>query len=198
MGNVQAAGGSTPSVNLTADVVAEHTRTYPEVQPFSLVEDEHRELLPKMFEGGDYGWRDAEWVIQWYGRRFLGGFPNRDRRALEDAYDDNDYEDVHDAITAAVDADTATEMLAHLTELAGVDVAIGSAFCQFIDPKNYVVIDGRQWGILRKAGDLDSDYPDPPTVADYERYLETYRAVAERCECSLWELYRALWVLGRD
>ena len=198
MGNVQAAGGSTPSVNLTADVVAEHTRTYPEVQPFSLVEDEHRELLPKMFEGGDYGWRDAEWVVQWYGRRFLSGFPNRDRRALEDAYDDNDYQEVHDAITAAVDADAAAEMLAHLTELAGVDVAIGSAFCQFIDPENYVVIDGRQWGILREAGDLDSDYPDPPTVEDYERYLETYRAVAERCECSLWELYRALWVLGRE
>jgi len=197
MGNVQAAGGSTTSMNLTADVVAEHTRTYPEVQPFSMVEDEHRELLPKMFEGGDYGWRDAEWVVQWYGRRFLGGFPNRDRRALEDAYDDNDYDDVHDAISAAVDADSAAGMLSHLTELAGVDVPIGSAFCQFIDPERYVVIDEHQWTGLHEAGELKSEYPDPPTVADYERYLDVYRSVAERCDCSMWDLYRALWVLGQ-
>ena len=198
MGNVQAVGGSTPGVNLTADVVAEHTRTYPEVQPFSMVEDEHRELLPKMFQRGDYGWRDAEWVVQWYGRRFLGGVPDRDRRALEDAYDDNDYEDVHDAITAAVDADSAAGMLEPLTGLAGVDVPIGSAFCQFIDPDNCIVIDEQQWGLLREAGELDSEYPDPPTIGDYERYLETYRAVAERCDCSVWDLYRALWVLGQE
>ena len=185
-------------MNLTADIVADRSRAYPEVQPFSLVEDEHRELLPKMFRRGDYGWRDAEWVVQWYGRRFMSGFPDRDRRALEDAYDDNDYEAVHDAISAAVDADSAAGMLSHLTALAGVDVPIGSAFCQFIDPERYVVIDDRQWTGLREAGDLDSAYPDPPTVEDYERYLETYRAVAERCGCSLWDLYRALWVLGRD
>ncbi|MFB6252069.1 MAG: hypothetical protein ABEI27_10375 [Halobellus sp.] len=185
-------------MNLTADVVTEHTRTYPEVQPFSMVEDEHRELLPKMFERGDYGWRDAEWVVQWYGRRFIGGFPKSDRRTLEDAYDDNDYEDVHDAISAAVDAEDAAEMLAHLTDLAGVDVAIGSAFCQFIHPDQYVVIDSRQWGVLSALGEVDDDYPDPPTVEDYERYLETYRAVAERCECSLWDLYRALWVLAEN
>ncbi|GGI94206.1 hypothetical protein GCM10008995_00510 [Halobellus salinus] len=198
MGNVEAAGGSTPSVNLTTDIVAEHTQTYPEVQPFSMVEDEHRELLPDMFEGGDYGWRDAEWVVQWYGRRFFGGFSDRDRRALEAAYNDNDYEDVHDAIGAAVDAEDAVGMLSHLTDLAGVDVPIGSAFCQFIDPDNYVVIDERQWGLLREAGELDADYPDPPTIEAYERYLATYRAVADRCECSLWDLYRALWVLGQE
>ena len=185
-------------MNLTADVVAEHTRTYPEVQPFSMVEDEHRELLPKTFAAGDYGWRDAEWVVQWYGRRFLGGVPDRDRRALEDAYGDNDYDDVHDAISAAVEADTAAGKLEHLTQLAGVDVPIGSAFCQFIDPENYVVVDARQWQVLRSAGELDSEYPDPPTVKEYERYLETSRAVAERCDCSVWELYKALWVLGSE
>ena len=185
-------------MNLTADIVADRSRAYPEVQPFSLVEDEHRELLPKMFRRGDYGWRDAEWVVQWYGRRFMSGFPDRDRRALEDAYDDNDYEAVHDAISAAVDADSAAGMLDHLTGLAGVDVPIGSAFCQFIDPERYVVVDERQWDMLHEAGELDAAYPDPPTVEDYERYLETYRVVAERCGCSLWDLYRALWVLGRD
>ena len=185
-------------MDLTVEAVADRAQTYPEVQPLSTVEAEHLELLPAMFEDGDYGWRDPEWVVQWYGRRFLGGFPNRDRRALEDAYDDNDYEDVHEAITAAVDANTVTGMLAHLTELAGVDVAIGSAFCQFIDPDNYVVIDDRQWGVLRTAGELDSEYPDPVTVAAYEQYIETYRSVAERCECSVWELYKTLWVLGQE
>jgi len=185
-------------MNLTADVVADRSRAYPEVQPFSMVEDEHRELLPRMFADGDYGWRDPEWVVQWYGRRFLDGFPNRDRRALEDAYGDNDYEDVHDAISAAVDADTAAGMLSHLTELDGVDVPIGSAFCQFIDPERYIVVDERQWRVLREAGELDADYPEPPTVAEYGQYLDAYRAVTERCECSVWELYRALWVLGQD
>lgn len=185
-------------MDLTAETVAEHVDTYPEIQPLSLVEEEHLDLLPAMFADGEYGWRDPEWVVQWYGRRFLGGTSDQDRRALEDAYDDNDYEAVHDAITAAVDAGSAAGMLSHLTGLDGVDVSIGSAFCQFIDPDDYVVVDARQWTVLRDAGELDTDYPDPPTVDDYERYLETYRAVAERCECSLWDLYRALWVLGRD
>ena len=185
-------------MDLTAAVVAEESEKYPEVQALSTVEEEHLELLPGIFEDGDYGWRDAEWVVQWYGRRFLGGFPNRDRQALEDAYNENDYEAVHDAITAAVDADTPAGKLAHLTDLTGVDVAIGSAFCQFIDPENYVVIDGRQWGVLREAGELDADYPEPPTVDDYERYLGVYRSVAERCECSVWELYKTLWVRGQE
>lgn len=202
--NVEAAGPLRPSMELTAAVVEEKCREYPDVQPLSTVEDEHVELLPVTFESGDYGWRDPEWVVQWYGRRFLGAMPNAERRSLEDAYDENDYEDVHAAISAAVDAEGAAEMLSHLTALSGVDVPIGSAFCQFIDPERYVVVDERQWSTLRRLGefdgndDLDVAYPAPPTVAEYERYLERYREVAERCECDLWDLYRALWVLAGD
>jgi hypothetical protein len=181
-------------MELTADTIEELVAEYPEYQPFSTVEDEHVDLLPETFASGDYGWRDAEWVVQWYGRRFLSGMPNADRRELEAAYDENEYEAVHDAIGAAVEAEDADGMLSSLTELAGVDVAIGSAFCQFIDPDRYVVIDSRQWGVLRDLGELDGDYPDPPSVDDYETYLSAHRALAERCECSLWELYRALWV----
>ncbi|WP_144905372.1 hypothetical protein [Halobellus captivus] len=185
-------------MELSADLVEEKLRAYPEIQPLSTVESEHIELLPKTFADGDYGWRDPEWVVQWYGRRFLGAVPNADRRAVEDAYDENDYEAVHEAISAAVDADGADNMLSHLTALSGVDVQIGSAFCQFIDPERYVVIDERQWSTLRALGELDGDYPASPTTSDYARYLEAYRALAERCECSLWDLYRAIWVIAEE
>ncbi|MGQ4555548.1 hypothetical protein [Halobellus sp. GM3] len=191
-------------MELTAAVVEDRISEYPDVQPLSAVEAEHVELLPKLFASGDYGWRDPEWVVQWYGRRFLGAMPNADRRELEAAYDENDYEAVHDAISAAVEADDAAEMLSHLTALSGVGVEVGSAFCQFIDPERYVVVDERQWSALREAGafdgieDLDAPYPNPPTVATYERYLERYRSIADRCGCSLWDLYRALWVLAGD
>lgn len=185
-------------MELTAAVVTEHCREYPEVQPLSTVEAEHVALLPETFASGDYGWRDAEWVVQWYGRRFLGSMPNADRRALEDAFDENDYEDVHAAITAAVEAESVAAKLSALTPLAGVDVPIASAFCQFIDPERYVVVDERQWSTLRELGDLAEPYPDSVTAAAYERYLDAYRAVAERCDCDLWELYRALWVLSAE
>jgi len=196
--NVEATGGATACMELTAAVVDEKCRAYPEVQALSTVEEEHVDLLPETFASGDYGWRDAEWVVQWYGRRFLGEIPNADRRAIEDAYDENDYEDVHDAISAAVEADTATEMMSSLTVLAGVDVPIASAFCQFIDPEHYVVVDSRQWATLRELGELDDQYPEPVTVEAYEDYLDTYRAVAERCDCSLWDLYRAIWVIAAE
>ncbi|MFC6873244.1 hypothetical protein [Halobellus marinus] len=185
-------------MELTADVVDEKVREYPSVQPLSTAEAEHIELLPDTFASGDYGWRDAEWVVQWYGRRFLGTIPNADRRAIEDAYDENDYEKVHDAITGAVAADGAAEKLSRLTDLAGVDVPVGSAFCQYIDPDNYVVIDERQWSVLQETGELDEAYPETPDVSDYERYLDAYRSVAERCDRDLWDLYRAVWVLGSD
>ncbi|WP_435183644.1 hypothetical protein [Halobellus sp. EA9] len=185
-------------MELTPADVEAYVADYPEYQPLSTQEDEHVELLPETLAGGDYGWRDAEWVVQWYGRRFLGRMPNADRRELEAAYDENDYEDVHDAIAAAVDADGVGEMIAALSDLAGVDVAIGSAFCQFIDPDRYVVIDSRQWDLLRELGALDGDYPDPPAVDDYGTYLAAYRSVAEGCECSLWDLYRALWVIAEE
>jgi len=191
-------------MDLTATTVAERVRAYPDVQPLSTVEEEHVEILPEMFERGEYGWRDPEWVVQWYGRRFLGAMPNAERRELEGAYDENDYEDVHAAVSAAVETDDAAAMLASLTDLAGVGVEVGSAFCQFVDPERYVVVDERQWSTLRNLGefdgfdDLDVPYPDPPSVSEYERYLERYRAIADRCECDLWDLYRALWVIANE
>lgn len=185
-------------MDLTAEVVADAIDEYRAVQPLSAVEAEHLEMLPDTFASGDYGWRDPEWVVQWYYRRFLGAYPDEERRAAEYAYGENTYEDVHAAIDGAVAADETAEKLQHLTALEGVDVPVASAFLQFMHPDAYVVVGERTWSVLHEAGELDGPYPDPPSVPAYERHLERCRAIAERCDCSLWGLYRALWVLGRD
>lgn len=185
-------------MDLTRSLVETKADAYGEVQPLFAVEAEHMEILPEMLAGGDFGWRDPEWVVQWYYRRFLGGYPDAERRAAEEAYDQNTYEDVHSAITGAVGADDAATKLDHLTALSGVDVPVGSAFLQFLHPDRYLVCSEREWETLRRAGELDASYSDPPSVDEYEAYLETCRAVAERCDCSLWTLYRSLWTLGED
>jgi hypothetical protein len=182
-------------MELTAQAVDEAVREYPAVQPLSAVETEHLELLPDSFERGNFGWRDAEWVVQWYFRRFLGSYPDAERRAVEDAYGENGFEDVRAAIAAAVAADEAVDALDRLTTLEGVDVPIGSAFLQFVDPDRYVVVGEREWTALRERGAIEDVYPEPPTAPKYERYLGACRTLADRCECDLWDLYRALWVL---
>jgi hypothetical protein len=171
---------------------------YPDRQPLAAVEREHLELLPKAFAEGDFGWRDAEWVVQWYYRRFLGAFPDEKRRAAEGAYGENDYEAVRDAIAGAVEADGAAAKLDQLTALSGVGVEVGSAFLQFIQPDAYLVMSHREWGVLHAVGELDTVYPDPASTADYERYLATCEALRDRCDCDLVGVYRALWVLGAD
>ena len=171
---------------------------YPDRQPLAAVEREHLELLPKAFAEGDFGWRDAEWVVQWYYRRFLGAFPDDRRRAREGAYGENDYEAVQAAIDGAVEADGAAAKLQHLTALSGVGVEVGSAFLQFIEPEAFLVVSHREWGVLHAAGELEAAYPEPPTAADYERYLDACRAVSDRCDRDAWAVYRALWVLGGE
>lgn len=197
-------------MELTREAVENAATEYESEQPLYAVEEEHVELLPETFASGDYGWRDAEWVVQWYFRRFLGAVPNRERRAVEDAYGENDYEDVHDAITAAVEADAAAtggetaaadataEKLDALTELSGVDVAVASGFLFFIDPERYVPVGEREWRVLETAGELTAPYPDPPTVEDYLRYDTACRAVCERLDVDPWTLYRALWRIGTE
>jgi hypothetical protein len=185
-------------MELTAERIAEKCGEYPAAQPLSTVEEEHLEMLPETFASGDYGWRDAEWVVQWYFRRFLGAYPDSERRAVEEAYGENSFEAVRAAISGAVEAETTADRLDHLTALEGVDVPVGSAFLQFVAPDRYVVVDEREWRVLRRAGEIEDDYPDPLTVPDYERYRGTIRTLASRCDCDLWDLYRALYVLGTD
>ena len=163
----------------TAEVEAA-VEAYPDRQPLAAVEREHLELLPKAFAEGDFGWRDAEWVVQWYYRRFLGAFPDDKRRAREDAYGENDYEAVRDAIAGAVEVDGAAAKLEHLTALSGVGVEVGSAFLQFIEPQAYLVVSHREWGVLRDGGELEAAYPDPPAGPEYERYLATCETLLAR------------------
>jgi hypothetical protein len=182
-------------MELTPSLVAERAREYRETEPLYDVEREHVEDLPEAFAEGDYGWRDAEWVVQWYFRRYLGAYPNADRQAAESAYGGNDFEDVRDALSAVRRAEDDRERVRLLTTLDGVDVRVASAFLQFTLPDRYIVAGDREWAVLRAAGELDDPYPDPPDVEAYLAYLDTCRDVADRCDCSLWTLYTALWRL---
>lgn len=179
-------------MDLTADVVERLADEYADTHPFAPVETEHLEILPKTLEDGDYGWRDVEWIVQWYYRRFPG-HDAAARRRREDAFGDNEYEAVHEAIDDALEAEETAAKLEALTELSGVGVSVATAFLQFLEPDRYLVMSEREWTALEGDGELEASYPDRPSTNDYERYLETCRAVADRCDCGLQTLYRALW-----
>jgi len=185
-------------MELSRTVVDEAAAAYEEAEPLYVVEAEQIEGLPKAFSSGDFGWRDAEWVVQWYYRRQFDGVSNEERRARESAYGNNDYEAVRDALGAAQAADSAGDALDHLTTLSGVDVGVASGFLLFLDPESYVVVGDREWCTLHAAGKLDTPAPEPIDPGDYERYLEVCRDLAGTFGCSLWTLYRALWRLGAD
>lgn len=183
---------------LTQSVVARQAAAYAEEEPLYAVEAEEIEGLGDALASGDFGWRDAEWVVQWYYRRRLGAFPDDERRARESAYGENDYEAVRDALAAAAGVDDTLSALDRLTELSGVDVGVGSAFLLFLDPEENIVVSDREWRALTAAGELDVSVPEPITRADYGRYLDVCRSLGERFGCSMWTLYRALWRLGAD
>jgi len=185
-------------MELTPSLVEERAREYRETEMLYDTEREHVEDLPAAFAAGDYGWRDAEWVVQWYFRRYLGAYPDADRRAVESAYGENDFEEVRDTLSAVARADEDGERVRLLTTLSGVDVRVASAFLQFTFPEWYVVVGDREWAVLRAAEELEEPYPDPPGVADYLAYLDTCRNVADRCDCDLRTLYMALWRLWND
>ncbi|SDQ55660.1 hypothetical protein [Natronobacterium texcoconense] len=179
-------------MELTADTVDALAYEYADDNPFATVEAEHLEIMPATLARGDYGWRDLEWVVQWYYRRRLD-YDNAARRRREAAFGDNEYEDVHDAIDDAVAADETGAKLEALTALSGVDVSVATAFLQFLDPDRYLVLSDREWAALQACGELEEPYPEEPSPAAYERYLETCRDVVGRCDCNLQTLYRALW-----
>jgi hypothetical protein len=185
-------------MELTGTLVGSAAETYTEEEPLYTVEAQHVEDLPGAFASGEFGKRDADWVVRWYFRRYLGDYPDRDRRAMEEAFGDNGYEALQSAVGDAVQGTGLRDRLEPLLALSGVDVRVASAFLFFIDPDLFAVVDDRQWAVLRAAGELDGAYPDPPTVEDYETYLAAYRRVADRLDCDTWTLYRALWRLGDD
>ena len=183
---------------LTAERVEREAARYAEREPLYTVEAEELEGLGSALASGDFGWRDAEWVVQWYYRRQLGGFPNRERREREAAYGENDYEAVRDALAAAAEAADARSALAPLTALSGVDVGVASAFLMFLDPAAYIVVSEREWDALHAADELDEPVPEEVGPRAYETYLARCRALGDAFGCSMWTLYRALWRLGGD
>lgn len=169
---------------------------YAESEPLYGVESAHVETLPAAFADDEYGWRDAVWIVRWHYRRFLGAYPDADRRAAERAFERNDFEDVRTAIRNASGAENTRDALESLGSLRGVDVPVASAMLFFVDPESYLVVGEREWTALETAGELSVPCPDPVTAGAYERYLGACDAVADRCECDFWTLYRALWRLS--
>ena len=188
-------------MDLSESTVRDRARTYAEREPLYDVERQHVETVPKTFAGDEYGRRDAQWIVRWYFRRYLGEYPDRERREREEAFRGNEFDDVIAAIEAAADAvdvknDESADVdaaLDALTALDGVDVAVASGFLQFLAPSRFVAIDRRTWAVLAAAGELDDPYPEPPSAADYRRFDEACRAVTDRTGVDAWTLYRALW-----
>ncbi|WP_459890336.1 hypothetical protein [Halostagnicola bangensis] len=180
-------------MDLSAESVGRLVEAYPDTQPLSGVEADHLEMLPSTLESGSYGRRDVEWIVQWYYRRFLGDYPDAERREAEDAFSDNEFDDIRRAIDGALQRETTGAKLECLTDLTGVDVSVATAFLQFLDPKTYLVLSETEWESLRRCGEFSKQYPSRPSSADYDRYLRVCRSVADRCECTLQTLYRALW-----
>lgn len=185
-------------MELTRSLVRAKAREYLEAEPLSDVERMHLEMLPHTFAGGEYGRRDVEWVVQWYYRRFLGAYPDAERRTAEEAFRRNDFEAVLEALAACVETDDTAERLTRLTALDGVDVPVASAFLAFAFPDRYVVVGEREWTVLHRAGELPDPYPDPPPVRAYLTFDGVCRALVDRFDVDPWTLYRALWRLGAD
>ncbi|MFC6904324.1 hypothetical protein [Halalkalicoccus tibetensis] len=186
------------TIALTRSLVVERAEEYIEEEPLYPVEGEAIETLPEAFTEGEFGWRDAEWVVQWYYRRYLGAYPQDRQRAGEKRFADNERSATREAVIDAANAGTLDERVGRLTELSGVDTCVASAFLQFIDPDRYVVVDERTWTVLREADELNEPYPGKPSVEEYRRFLEACRGVADEHDVGCWTLYRALWRLGND
>ncbi|WP_135806536.1 hypothetical protein [Halorussus marinus] len=183
-------------MELTPSLVESTAAEYRDAEPLYAVEREHVEMLPGTFRGDEYGWRDVEWVVQWYFRRHLGGYPDAERRATESAFRDNDFGAIADALDAVTGAESVADRLDHLTALAGVDAPVASAFLFFLFPDTCVSIGRREWAALRAAGEVDRPYPEAVSAEEYLAYHRTTADLADRLGVDAWTLYRALWRLG--
>jgi len=217
------------SIAAVEERAAEHVETYRESAPFYPVEEEAIGSLADAFRAGEYGKRDVEWVVRWYFRRRVGDVDHGGRREVEEAVADADRRELRGHLWDAIDALDGTgngaieggdendgdgagdddgtvpahhRALAALTELPGVDVAVGSALLWFLAPDQYMVVGDREWEVVAGLTDgdrgvdigvtLDGDYPEPMTVDAYDRYLDAVRSLADRIGVSHWELYMIL------
>ncbi|SMO67184.1 hypothetical protein [Halorubrum cibi] len=183
-----------------ADVEAA-LEAYRATEPLYTVESEAVETMPDAFRSGEYGRRDAQWVVRWYGRRYLGDEPaGTDRSRREEAFEEADFEAVRDAIATAVEADREAygKAVDALTALPGVDLPIASAFLAFVHPDRFVVVGPREWEIVSDLTDLEGSYPDPPSVGEYDDYLTACDALADRYGIDPWEVYMLVWRRRED
>ncbi|MFB6185173.1 MAG: hypothetical protein ABEI96_11510 [Haloarculaceae archaeon] len=185
-------------MDLDAETVRELAAEYERKEAFHNVEQQHLDILPGMYADGEFGWRDVEWVVRWYYRRFMGAVPNRERREIEDEFGRNDFETVRDVFADVAATDDLHERIDRLADLDAVDVPLASAFLTFFDPDSYLVLGEREWTVLTRASALDEPYPEAPTASDYETYLETARTLAAEFDCDLWTLYQAVWRAWKD
>jgi hypothetical protein len=181
---------------LTTTLVRDRAAEYETEEPFDMRERDHLDTFPDALAAGDLHWRDTEWVVRWYFRRYLGEYPHADRTAIEDTYAENGFDVVRDALADAVASDDPETAVRRLTTLEGVDVRVASAFLAFFAPESHVAVGTRTWAALHDAGELGEPYPEELRPDDYVAYLETCRELSDRLDCSLWTLYRALWRLG--
>ncbi|MFC5136424.1 MULTISPECIES: hypothetical protein [Haloferacaceae] len=198
-------------MDLSRDDVEAAIEAYRESEPLYAVESEAVETLPDAFRSGEYGRRDAQWVVRWYGRRYLGDEPpGADRNRREEAFEGADFEAVRDAIATAVEAErrgskrerTEREEAERtgysgavdaLTALPGVDLPVASAFLAFVHPDRFVVVGPDEWRIVCDLTGLEGRYPDPPSVDEYDDYLAACDELAERYGIDPWELYMVVW-----
>ncbi|WP_336001069.1 hypothetical protein [Halorientalis halophila] len=185
-------------MELTGSVVESMAAQYRAEEPLYPVEQEAIDIFPEMFRTGSFGWRDAEWVVRWYYRRFLGEYPHDERQRIEAEFAENEFETVRAVIDDAVATSEDAPAIERLTDLDGVDVPVASAFRQFIEPETCIVIGEREWTVLERADALTGPYPDPPSVREYGRHLDTCRELAGRFDCDCWTLYMALWRLWKS
>ncbi|MFC5277937.1 hypothetical protein ACFPM1_04025 [Halorubrum rubrum] len=183
-----------------ADVEAA-LEAYRSTEPLYTVESEAVETMPDAFRRGEYGRRDAQWVVRWYGRRHLGDEPaGEDRSRREEAFEGADFERVRDAIAAAVEADREAygDAVDALTALPGVDLPVASAFLAFVHPDRFVVVGPYTWETVRDLTDLEGPYPDPPSTGEYDDYLSACDGLADRYELDPWEVYMLVWRCRRE
>lgn len=203
-------------MELSRDDVEAAIEAYRESEPLYAVESEAVETLPDAFRSGEYGRRDAQWVVRWYGRRYLGDEPpGADRNRREEAFEGADFEAVRDAIATTVEADRGrtgrsgskrgivereeaertgySGAIDALTALPGVDLSVASAFLAFVHPDRFVVVGPDEWRAVCDLTGLEGPYPDPPSIDEYDDYLAACDELAERYGIDPWELYMVVW-----
>lgn len=173
-------------MELTGRNIREQARMYPDRVTDYAEEVRQLDILPVAFAEGSWTQADIEWLVRWKSQRVLPMFQ------------DNDADRVAAVIAAVRKHNSPTQKVQALTDLRGVGVPMASAFLLFMNPTAYTVIDRFAWQALTAAGHLEQALSEPPTVAEYLRYLGVCHSLATELEVDLRTLDRGLWVLGKE